>query len=142
MHATFVTAANCFLMESEVVAHEPSIEKAKGKAIRPLLWTNIRMAPDTQKVPNEDSALDFRNFPDSWMKDTDGALIPCWDGFSCNPSSSFSLGQAQFARLTAWVEKYELGGIFLDLYGDTVDVDSTRSYGRFPFFPLQVAETQ
>jgi len=69
-------------------------------------------------------------------------LLQCWDGFSMNPSPHFSFAQFELKRITDWVTKYKLDGVFLDFYGDTTDVDESRVYEQFPFYPLQVAEIE
>ncbi|MCL5097297.1 MAG: hypothetical protein M1608_07185 [Candidatus Omnitrophica bacterium] len=66
-----------------------------------------------------DPAMDYRKFEDSWIRGADGKAQKCWDGYNCNPSPRFSLAQAEFQRLTNWVRKYHLDGIFLDFYADT-----------------------
>jgi hypothetical protein len=50
----------------------------------------------------------------------------------------------QLQRLQTRVTKYNssIGGIFLDFYGDTTDVDVSRSYDQFPFYPMQITEIQ
>lgn len=44
-----------------------------------------------------------------------------------------SFGAFQLRRLQSWVTKFNLDGIFLDFYGDTTDIDVSRSYGQLPF---------
>ena len=101
------------------------------------------MASNTSNVIAEDPSMDFRLFPDSLQRDAAGNLLPCWDGFSMNPDTRVgSFGKFQLKRIQTWVTKFNLDGIFLDFYGDTTDVDVSRRYGQFPFYPMQVAEIQ
>ena len=112
---------------------------ARDAGIKLHLWTNIRMASNTSNVVAEDPTMDFRLFPDSLQRDAAGNLLPCWDGFSMNPDTRVgSFGKFQLQRIKNWVTNFSLDGIFLDFYGDTTDVDVSRRYGQFPFYPMQV----
>jgi hypothetical protein len=46
---------------------------------------------------------------------------------------SGSFGAFQLRRLQSWVTNFNLDGIFLDFYGDTTDIDVSRSYEQLPF---------
>lgn len=116
------------------------LEFSKANGLQFLLWSNVRMAPNITMVPLEDPVLDYRNFEDSLMLNGSGALFPCWDGFSMNPATEFSFGQFQLKRSMDTINTYNLSGFFYDFYGDTLDSDTCRTYGQFPFYPLQVAE--
>lgn len=117
----------------------PAAQVARDAGIKLHLWTNIRMASNTSNVIAEDPTMDFRLFPDSLQRDAAGNLLPCWDGFSMNPDTRVgSFGKFQLQRIKNWVTKFNLDGIFLDFYGDTTDVDVSRRYGQFPFYPMQV----
>ena len=59
--------------------------------------------------------MDYNNFKDSWIVETNGNKIRCWDGYSCNPAVG-SFGPFSFERLTSWVTKYKLDGIFLGAF--------------------------
>jgi len=116
-------------------------EFAKDHGVNVMLWSNVRMSPNVTMCPWEDPLLDFHHFADtSAVRNGSGALLPCWDGFSMNPSADFPFGQYQVQRIMGTIEKYNLSGLFFDLYGDTTDSDSCRRYEQFPFYPLQVAE--
>ena len=137
----YLNTGDIFRPEEKLQALAPNIALAQSKGISCLLWTNIRMAPAPPTF-GWDPEMDYREFEDSWIRGPDGKARKCWDGYDCNPSPRFSLAEAEFERLTTWIEKYKMDGIFLDLYGDTTDVDPTRTYAHFPFYPLQVAETE
>ena len=138
---SIITSGYFFGPESNVIALLPGVRIAQRAGIKALLWSNIRQAIDCSKHPEDDPATDYNNFKDSWVLEADGKTkIRCWDGYSCNPAAG-SFGPWEFQRLTTWVTKHNLDGIFLDCYGDSIDSDHGRAYAQFPFFPLQVAET-
>eukprot|EP00038_Savillea_parva_P007578 m.171101 g.171101 ORF g.171101 m.171101 type:complete len:1002 (+) comp13334_c0_seq1:312-3317(+) len=118
------------------------LKYAKEHGVKVFLWSNVRMSPNVSMVPYEDKLLDFRQFNDSWMLNGSGYLEPCWDGYSMNPSTKFSFGRYQLQRFIDTIKTYNLSGLFFDFYGDTVDSDVCRTYEQFPFYPLQVAETE
>lgn len=138
----YVGAGSMFAPESKLrqAMERGTVRMAQESGMQALLWTNIRMAPDTKKYNWHDPALDYRNFEDALLRNEDGDPIPCWDGFSCDPSPESSFAKFEIDRLTSWVMKYGLDGIFLDYYADTTDVIWTRTHQHLPFLPLQVGE--
>jgi hypothetical protein len=92
------------------------------------------MASNTSNVVAADPLMDFRLFKDSLQRGAKGEILPCWDGYSMNPDTRVgSFGAFQLSRIQSWVTKYNLTGIFLDFYGDTTDIDVSRSYEQLPF---------
>ncbi len=133
---------NMFNREEQLasVAQSGAIRAVQQAGYRVPLWTNIFMAPDLDgHGRHSDPALDYRNFRDSWIVDSAGKPLPNWDGFMCTPSPRYSFARFEFKRLTDWVLKYDLDGIFVDFYATSTGVDESRKYAHFPFYPLQVA---
>ena len=112
--ASFSSAGNLFEPEANLVELLPRVRTAQANGIKVLLWTNIRQAIDVSKHKDDDAAMDYNNFKDSWILEPDGKTkIRCWDGFSCNPAVG-SFGPFEFERLTSWVTKHNMDGIFLE----------------------------
>ena len=112
--ASFSSAGNLFEPEANLVQLLPRVRTAQANGIKVLLWTNIRQAIDVSKHKDDDAAMDYNNFKDSWILEPDGKTkIRCWDGFSCNPAVG-SFGPFEFERLTSWVTKHNMDGIFLE----------------------------
>jgi hypothetical protein len=150
LKTVFLATGIQFEPEANLEKIMPGVKLAQQNGMKCLLWTNIRQAIDIRKHANDHypAGIDYRNFPDCLIHSeradkfhAKGDLIRCWDGFSLNHSPELSYAKFQFARLTRLVTKYNLDGIFMDLFNDTIDSDMGRTYAQFPFYPLAVAET-
>lgn len=116
------------------------VELAHRHGLKLMLWGNTRMTTDSNtRAPGYDPAFSEMVFESSLTKDAQGRTRKNWSGFSANPSPSTEFGQQTLERIFSWIDTYDLDGYFLDIYDDSIDVDWGRSYGRYPFYPIQTA---
>lgn len=117
--------------------------RLREKGISTYLWTNIRMVPHVGFDGRmRDPEYQYSNFPDALSRNQQGEIYQSWSGYSVNHSPKFSFGHYQLKRLIEEVERYDLDGVFMDYYDDTVQVDWGRSYKHYPFYPLNVASIE
>lgn len=112
----------------------------REKGVSPFLWTNIRMAPNVDMDRRySDPDYQWTNFKDALTLNQRGEFYQSWSGYSVNHSPEFSFGKYQLERLLREVDEFDLDGIFMDYYDDTVQIDWGKTYKHYPFYPLNVA---